>query len=532
MAMKIKGHKFGDWEPKNYLGEGGNGFVWLAINSKKEEAAIKLLARLDGKNKEKVYERFRSEVNVIRANNDIQGLLPIIDFHLPDDITSEIPWYVMPVAQPLDEYLTNKNFEIAIQVILELGNILINLHDREICHRDIKPANILIKEDKVCLGDFGLVDYPDRPDLTSPGEQIGAKWTMAPEMKRNSHTADGKPADVYSLAKTLWILLTDRKDGFEGQYNPNSVNGLSRLNLTEPQGKNFFFEKAPLIYTKPLDELLRASTDDDPLQRPSMSQFVERLGLWVDIYRNFSKRNPLQWQDVHTKLFPTAVPQRAIWENIDTIVDILNYLGSFDSLNHMLLPAGGGMNMLGAERGLEPNTIELLIHNRDVYIIKPKRLIFESFDFDWEWNYFWLETSDLEPIGIGNVLRNFEELIEVAPLHYVSEADWDRDRDEEKKYPLNSRHILRYIDGDFLILQQTSIYNRIPATYDGRHSQMGVDEFRNYIAKKVQLVQQILQDKQVAKLAAKKGWTIDEFIFEYLQEVFRQESLEKFMRKV
>jgi serine/threonine protein kinase len=79
MARKIaRGQRFGNWKLRKFLGEGGNGFVWLALNSRNEEAAIKILAKLDGKNKAKVHARFKSEVNVVRANTDIEGLLPII----------------------------------------------------------------------------------------------------------------------------------------------------------------------------------------------------------------------------------------------------------------------------------------------------------------------------------------------------------------------------------------------------------------------------------------------------------------------
>jgi len=189
MIRKIaKGERFGDWKLQRFLGEGGNGFVWLALNSKGEKGAIKLLAKMDGKDKARVYARFRSEVSVVRANSDVDGLLLIIDNNLPDDITEQIPWYVMPVAQTLDEYVKGKNFEVAVRIISHIGTTLIELHRRGISHRDIKPANILIKDGKVCLADFGLVDYPDKTDVTSSGEQIGAKWTIAPEV--NYHAAE------------------------------------------------------------------------------------------------------------------------------------------------------------------------------------------------------------------------------------------------------------------------------------------------------------------------------------------------------
>src|SRR2546426_8353073 len=110
MQRITKGQLFGDWKLIRFLGQGGNGFVWLAVNSKTEQGAIKILAKMNGKNKDKVYSRFRDEVKIVRANEDVEGLLPIVDFFLPDEVKGELPWYVMPVAQPLEKYLVGKSF--------------------------------------------------------------------------------------------------------------------------------------------------------------------------------------------------------------------------------------------------------------------------------------------------------------------------------------------------------------------------------------------------------------------------------------
>ena len=59
------------------------------------------------------------------------------------------------------------------------------IYIREIYHRDIKPENILVLNNHCHIGDFGLVDFPDKKMLTHTGDQIGAKWTIAPEMRRN-----------------------------------------------------------------------------------------------------------------------------------------------------------------------------------------------------------------------------------------------------------------------------------------------------------------------------------------------------------
>jgi serine/threonine protein kinase len=533
MARTIeKNQKFGQWELKRQLGNGGNGVVWLAHDRSSNEAAIKFLTNFSGRSKAKVYARFRNEVNVVRANSDIDGILPLMDFHLPEEVTEDdIPWYAMPVAQTAEKYLEGKDFAVIIRAIVEIGETLAELHDREICHRDIKPANVLVRNERFYLADFGLVDYPDKADLTSTGEQLGAKWTIAPEMKRDSTRADGKLADVYSLAKTLWILLTGKRLGFEGQYDPGGINGLGRLNLIDTSAR-FMPEELRVVYTKPLDDLLKASTNDDPLQRPSMQQFVEQLTLWVDIYKDYRKQNPLQWQEVQSTLFPVMRPQRAIWEDIDSIVEVLNHLGSISNLNHMHVPDGGGVDVRGARLGQEFGTIELVLGEKKVYVVKPKRLVFENFDFDWEWNYFRLETDELEPTGLGHVIGHREELREVAPLRYVSETELEIDQwreEEDRRYLPDPRLVCRYMHGDFLILQKTSAYNS-ESPYTGMHDQMGTDDFREYIAQKVQLVQSLLNDEEFKKTAIENGWAVNDLIREVLREVFHKDYMERFRK--
>ena len=50
------------------------------------------------------------------------------------------------------------------------------------------------------------MDFPDNDDFTKSDRGLGAIFTIAPEMKRNPKPADASKADVFSLAKTLWML--------------------------------------------------------------------------------------------------------------------------------------------------------------------------------------------------------------------------------------------------------------------------------------------------------------------------------------
>ncbi|MBL8092040.1 MAG: protein kinase [Anaerolineales bacterium] len=525
MTQKIaKNQIFGSWKLKKFLGGGGNGDVWLAVNSNNEEGAIKLLRKID----KKTYTRFINEINVIKENKDISGILQILDSYLPDNLSDEIPWYVMPVAQPLEKYLEEKHFEDTVLAIIQVAKTLFELHKRNISHRDIKPENLLFKDGEIYIGDFGLVDYPDKIELTSSGDAIGAKWTIAPEMRREGYKSDGKPADTYSLAKTLWILITKQKKGFDGQYNPNGINGLSKLNLTMKEDISYTEEryKRP-AFIKPLDDLLIQSTDDSPQQRPSIEYFLKTLTWWIDTQKDLQTRNPIEWKDLQQQLFPITLPQRAVWENLNDIAYVLNLIGSVRALNHMFYPTGGGMDLQGARQGFEVNTIELDIDIDYIILIKPKRLIFENFNADPKWNYFRIETDGLKPSGIGHVNRNREELVEVEPLEYVSRSSWNENLYEGK----NNRLVIRFLKGDFVIFSKISFYNHASSTYDGRHNQMSTDEFRDYIANKVQIAQELLVNEEILKIAKEKEININDVLSIYFKNDFHSDYMKRFRDK-
>lgn len=443
-----KGMKFGKWRLLNYINSGGNGAVWeVERETDKEKGAIKLLKTVN----RKTLARFKNEINVIKKNKEINGILPIYDSYISEN-NKDTFWYVMPIASSIDEKIKQMSSEEIIKLITNIGEILAVLHEKDIVHRDIKPGNVLFYNEKFYLADFGLVDYPDKEDLTQKFESVGPKWTMAPEMRRNPKQADGKKADVYSLAKTMWILLTRETLGFDGQYSI--------------LGKNSLRKYVSKLFLGPLDRLLNESTSDEPDERPSMSEFLERIKQWKEQNEDFQKRNPYEWKMIQEQLFPTVMPSRVIWEDINDIIKILNIIGSIPSLNHMFYPTGGGMDLLEARLANEPGCLELDAGFID--IVKPKRLIFESIGKDTQWNYFRLEIANLKPIIEENDLGT-EHLTEI-----------------ENGYESYSggRGVIRYFrESSIVIFQKTSVYNKISGTYDGRHSKVNTDAFKTYVKK-------------------------------------------------
>ncbi len=473
--MKVKkGQKIGKWILTSLLGKGGNGEVWRCTADNKKYRAIKLLMQTN----QKRYLRFKDEIFIIEKKSKLEGILHPIDKHLPDTISTSLPYYVMPIAKPCLDKLIGKSIEEKIEAIIDVAKTLMELHKEKISHRDIKPANILYLNKHYILSDFGLVDYPNKKDVSSTKEEIGAKWTIAPEMRRNAYKSDGLKADVYSIAKTLWILLTENLTGFDGQYSINSIIELKKTYRD--------------TYTALLDELLQKSTDNDPQNRPSIENFMKYLENWKILNNSFHLRNQRQWFEIQTQLFPASIPQRVIWESKSDIIKILKIVGSIPSLNHMFFPNGGGMDLEDCRESVEEGCIELDCGYTE--IVKPKRLIFESFNYDHEWNYLRLELNDLEPSGVyeNNEDSVYESVSEISSGQYedYSIVEYFSDYKEEYNLTEKSRLVTRWFKGSFVIFCKRSTYNSISATYDGRHNKFTSDEFRSYIGRSIHAIKE------------------------------------------
>jgi serine/threonine protein kinase len=492
------GQQFGDWTLKSLLGSGGNGEVWRCVDSNGKENAIKILKRV----KAKSYSRFVDETIIIEQNSDIKGIIPLIDKFLPTNLNGEVPYYVMQLAVPSEVHLSGRSINDKIDAVLQIAETLRKLHERNIFHRDIKPANILYFNSKYFLADFGLVDYPNKKEISNWNEEIGPKWTMAPEMRRESSSADGAKADVYSLAKTLWIFLTANAKGFDGQYSTESIIDLKRIH--------------PKIYTSPLDNLLRDSTDNDPVKRPTVDKFILSLLDWKELSKNFHSRNQEQWFEIQSKLFPAFMPSRVVWESLSDIVNVLKLVCKYDSLNHLFFPDGGGLDLIDAALATEKGCIEL--NFQSIHIVRPKRLLFESFEYNPEWNYFRLEADDLLPVGKDLIKKfkknentniedtnsedeleySYEALSELSPGEYYNyEILADKSYYQDDYFFTSfSRHVKRWNAGSFVIFGKRSLYNLISSTYDGRHNAMTTDEFRNYIRRTVIALKEKEKEKE------------------------------------
>lgn len=315
------------------LGTGGNARVYQ-VKSKEtgEEFALK---ELYNKTQEKKC-RFIDEINIIKQNYKmVDGIIPIIDS------STEKFWYTMPIANSVITHIeaSKEEIEDIIRGIIQLSETLSKLHSKQISHRDIKPSNIYFYNGKYCFGDFGLVDYPDNAhDFTRSDKGLGAIFTIAPEMKRDPQNADGKKADVFSLAKTTWMLLSGDERGFDGVYD-----------FLDKSYSLRFVKKFMGIHIVELEELLTNATNNNPDLRPDIESFRKQLEIWLDVSSNYEKSQASDWRFLNKYLFGDISPDSTTWRSTDRIVNVLNIIGALPAYNHMLFSGQGGLDFSRAE---------------------------------------------------------------------------------------------------------------------------------------------------------------------------------------
>ena len=462
--------KINGWTLSRKLGGGGNGEVWLCRNANKEEFAIKFLKWGTGD----AYKRFYDEVSFMERYAGTMGVMPIIDKNIPDYAHRyshlDLPYYyVMPLATPIYDQISTASFGEKIEIIKSLLNLLTQLHANGIAHRDIKPANILRYNGKYVFSDFGLVFFLNKTSKTPKGAKLGPRSTISPQMQRDAVTADKYKADVYSMAKTIWMIVTGDMKSFDGQYKINSAFGLRQVMEVKD------------VYWYPLEKLLIQCTDVNETARPSAEELEKEFDEWLNINNDWERQNLIQWQEVQEQLFPSYVPSHAEWTDLNDMISVLNLLGQYDSLNHLFFPDEGGFDLTGASSSYEQDCIELHL-GEFVYIIKPKRLLYEYVDKTCEWNYFYIDIEEMNAISQDlSPTCCWEEFCEVAPKDYQPLELFEQMSSEDLR-KIKPRHIVRYLRGSMVAFHKDSIYNGIISKYKGEHSKYTADGFRELIA--------------------------------------------------
>jgi serine/threonine-protein kinase len=216
----MPGDMLGHFELVEYVGGGGMGRVFRAIDtSLARPVALKVLAP-DQAADEETLLRFRNEAqsaarldheNIARVHyvGEDHGLHYIVFEYIEGLNIRNLVEQKGPLAIPE-----------AVGYTFQVAEALAHAAARDVVHRDIKPSNILITPDgRIKLIDMGLARLrrlsASDPDLTASGVTLGTFDYISPEQARDPRLADAR-SDIYSLGCTFFYMLAGRPPFPEG----------------------------------------------------------------------------------------------------------------------------------------------------------------------------------------------------------------------------------------------------------------------------------------------------------------------------
>jgi len=243
-----------EWAVGARIGGGGFGAVFEAEDTVGEKAAVKLVPKRPGTEREMLFIDL----------DGVRNVVPVIDSGEHED-----QWVlVMPRAEKsLRDHLEQHGklpLHEAVAVLSDVAEALADLKDREIVHRDLKPENILLLGGRWCLADFGIARYAEATTAQQTFKFTGTFAYMAPERWNNQRATSA--SDIYALGILAYELMegTPPFTGpYEHDYLDQHLHGAVPPLSTAP----------PLLAALITECLFRA-----PQGRPAAGNVLARLG--------------------------------------------------------------------------------------------------------------------------------------------------------------------------------------------------------------------------------------------------------------
>ena len=209
---KLLGERF---QVQALLGQGASGTIYRAEHvTLRRKVAIKVLHDELSRD-ELAVERFRREATTV-AEIDNEHIVEIHDFGRTPDGRLYLAMELLE-GETLDTVLARDGqlpVERAADVLIQLGEALMEAHAIGYVHRDLRPRNVYLahrrgKANFIKLLDFGLSKLVE-PDATAASTSLGMTFGdpryMSPEQARGDRI--DRRADIYQLGCVAYEMLT------------------------------------------------------------------------------------------------------------------------------------------------------------------------------------------------------------------------------------------------------------------------------------------------------------------------------------
>ncbi len=247
IIKSLIGSQFNKWKIIRGLGEGGQAVTLITNDigdNKKKDYVMKFF--LPREDLDQDIKRFKKEIEALKRSSGHENIVTIIDYHFGE--SGKDLFYIMEKCdKDLEKQLKELNKSSYLFKIFDYYSEILKavkfLHSINIIHRDLKPANILLKENKIKVGDFGICFIPGTERDTFTMEQVRPRYYIAPELLRVRADEITSKADYYSVGKILYYLLSDGID-LEAEYYDLDNFKLSKMHQNPKYDHfNVFFSK-------------------------------------------------------------------------------------------------------------------------------------------------------------------------------------------------------------------------------------------------------------------------------------------------
>jgi serine/threonine protein kinase len=268
------------WRTIENISSGGQGVVLKVEDSTQGLPGIYALKRLIHVDDPSRRMRFAREIETLKKL-DHPNILKIVD----DNLESDKPYFVAEYCKgralkDIDLAAFKDDIAATVNILIPVIEGLEEAHKNHVIHRDIKPANILFREPEMpVLADFGICHVEDGYSLTSINEPVGSKNFIAPESEAGGSGDVTEAADVYSLAKVFYWMVSGGRE-----FSREDHRARERYLVTSIDEQRF--EHVHLLLDKFLiaDFMLRGSLSDLRRRLMEVVALIERD--YVPLTRN------------------------------------------------------------------------------------------------------------------------------------------------------------------------------------------------------------------------------------------------------